>query len=161
MSRLVKNIANNIFVEFDKGSFDDWCVYLTRIPLPRYAPKDTEYFLFLSQMATLYGAEKIYNDFIRIYDQTHAEVDNATLQLITDITTTYPKHTLEMDVWLTVIYAGMVAEENKAHAVLKKRIKRLGVYQVLMEQRTPQFAASFSRGKKWKELDAIMRERGF
>ena len=30
----------------------------------------------------------------------------------------------------------MVAEEKKAHAVLKKRIKRLGMYQILFEDMT-------------------------
>ena len=66
-----------------------------------------------------------------------------------------------MDIWFTVIYAGMVAEENKAFAMLKKRIKRLGMHQVLVEGFDADYAAHFSRGKKWPELDSLMKQRGF
>jgi hypothetical protein len=55
----------------------------------------------------------------------------------------------------------MVAEENKEHAILKKRIKRLGLYQVLVENMEPEQAAIFSKGKKWTELDKLMKEKGF
>jgi hypothetical protein len=55
----------------------------------------------------------------------------------------------------------MIAEENKKNAILKKRIKRLGIYQVLIEGMKPEVAAVFSKGKKWRELDKTMLERGF
>jgi hypothetical protein len=66
-----------------------------------------------------------------------------------------------IDIWFTVIYAGMVAEENKKNAKLKKRIKRLGMFQVLIEKKSAEYAANFSKGKKWKELDTIMLSAGF
>ena len=66
-----------------------------------------------------------------------------------------------MEIWLNVLYAGMIAEENKKNAILKKRIKRLGMYQVLIEQMPPEQAAVFSKGKKWKELDQLMATKGF
>ena len=57
--------------------------------------------------------------------------------------------------------AGMIAEENKVNMILKKRIKRLGVYQVLMDNFPPSEAANFSKGKGWRELDSIMKAKGF
>jgi hypothetical protein len=66
-----------------------------------------------------------------------------------------------MEIWFNVLYAGMVAEENKEHALLKKRIKRLGMHQVLLENMEPEKAALFSKGKKWTELDKLMKEKGF
>ncbi len=43
-----------------------------------------------------------------------------------------------MEIWFNVLYAGMVAEENKENAVLKKRIKRLGMHQVLIDGLEPE-----------------------
>lgn len=63
--------------------------------------------------------------------------------------------------WFNVLYAGMIAEENKENTILKKRIKRLGVHQVLIDNVSPGETAVFSKGKKWKELDEIMRLKGF
>jgi hypothetical protein len=83
------------------------------------------------------------------------------LNNITTIADTYGSDAEEVDIWLTVIYAGMIAEENKQFAVLKKRVKRLGMHQVLLENMAPAVAANFSKGKKWRELDQIMRPKGF
>ena len=60
-----------------------------------------------------------------------------------------------------MIYLGMVAEENKAGAVLKKRIKRLGMYQILFDNMSAYEAANFSRGKKVAELDPLCSSKGF
>lgn len=55
----------------------------------------------------------------------------------------------------------MVAEERREHAVLKKRIKRLGMYQILFERMSAVEAATFSTGKKVAELSPLCSERGF
>jgi len=55
----------------------------------------------------------------------------------------------------------MIAEENKASAVLKKRIKRLGMYQVLIQNMDPNVAANYSKGKKFAELSPLMQSYGF
>ncbi len=88
-------------------------------------------------------------------------IDVNILNSITTIAGAYRNDAVEMDIWLTVIYGGMVAEEKKAKMILKKRIKRLGIHQVIIENMQPHIAANFSRGKKWRELDALVRERGF
>lgn len=48
-----------------------------------------------------------------------------------------------MEIWLNVLYAGMIAEENKENAVLGKRIKRLGMHQVLPDEMPPETASVF------------------
>lgn len=35
------------------------------------------------------------------------------------------------------------------------------MHQVLLENFDPELAANFSKGKKWKELDKLMKEKGF
>lgn len=157
--RLVKNLKNNRKVVFDQGKFDNWCVYVVEQNGIKRAPFDSEYFTDLKILNDKYGDNKVYQDFLRIYDLTGKPIDNKVLILIEAITVTYQEddqNTIEQ--WFTVIYAGMIAEENKANAILKKRIKHLGVHQTLIQGYTPQIAAKFSYGKKWRELDVIMKE---
>lgn len=161
MAVLIKNICNRTLIEFDKGAFDEWCIYLTRPNHKRYAPKDAEYFSWLQQKSHIYGAARIYNDFLKIYERTSKQMDTEVLAFISSIASGYGADAEEADVWFTVIYAGMVAEENKEKARLKKRIKRLGMHQLLLEGKEVAYAAHFSRGKSWNELDAYMKERGF
>lgn len=161
MPALIKNVRNRNVVEFDSGSFDSWCVYLTRPGQARYAPRDTEYFSRLRQLGNAHGHQRIYNDFVTYYTPTNRNIDANVLDLITRLADAYGNDAEEMDIWFSVIYAGMVAEENKAHAILKKRIKRLGMHQVLVEGLEANDAANFSRGRKWRELDALMKQKGF
>ena len=161
MPTFIKNVRNRNLIEFDSGTFDSWCVFLTRTGQARYAPRDTDYFSRLKQLGNTHGHQRIYHDFVTYYMPTNKNIDANVLALITQLTDAYGNDAEEMDIWFSVIYAGMVAEENKAHAILKKRIKRLGMHQVLVEGLDANYAAHFSRGKKWRELDAIMRERGF
>lgn len=161
MPTLIKIINNKIRIEFDTGSFDNWCVYLTKPGGVRFAPTDIEYFSWLKEQSVIFGAAKIYNDFISFYEQTTHEIESAVLDKISDISKDYYTVVEEMDTWLTVIYAGMIAEENKVNAILKKRIKRLGMHQLLLENFKPEEAANFSKNKKWQELDVYMKRKGF
>lgn len=161
MSRLIKKLRNNKLVIFDKGRIDFWCVYLVENNR-KYAPSDVTYFTDFLNISKLYPPGKVYQDFVSIYNVTTKSVDQQVLNLIDVITDTYQEvHQLLMEQWFTVIYAGMIAEENKENAVLKKRIKRLGMYQVLVLGIIPPVAAKFSIGKKAGELRSIMQSYGF
>ncbi len=162
MERLIKNLANNYKIVFDSGRFDNWCVYIVEADGNRNAPFDNQYFSDLLNLSKKYIGDKVYKDFVKIYEQTTSNIDNEVTKLIDNISLTYDvEDRILIEKWFTVIYAGMIAEENKEQAVLKKRIKRLGMHQVLIDKIEPQIAANFSRGKKWRELDAIMRQKGF
>jgi hypothetical protein len=151
MPVLIHKIGNGNIVEFDTGKFDGWCVYLKRPHQERYAPKDTEYFGMMANLGKKYGFLKVYDDFVSIYHATHKQLDNDVLKLISDLSKAYKEDTEETEIWFTILYAGMIAEENKEHAILGKKIKRLGMYQVLIEKMSPLEAAVFSKGKKWKD----------
>jgi hypothetical protein len=158
MSKLVKQLASNKQVIFDYGSFDNWCVYIVD-KQNSYAPTDIEYFTALQLLARRYPQSKIYNDFIKIYNLTTTQVEAKVVDLIDSIVSTYKWNDAAIiEQWLTVLYAAMIAEENKKKAILKKRIKRLGLYQLFFKNYTPLEAANFSKGKNWKELDAIMKK---
>jgi hypothetical protein len=160
--RLIKILKNNRRVVFDQGSFDNWCVYIVEENGDKKAPFDVEYFNDLKIISHKYDNNKVYNDFIKIYNLTDKNLKQQVLDLINSIVESYENEDkILIEQWFTVIYAGMIAEENKEFAILKKRIKRLGMYQVLILNYKPYVAANFSKGKKWRELDAIMKSLGF
>ncbi|MGM0504697.1 MAG: DUF7004 family protein [Bacteroidota bacterium] len=161
MATLIKEISDGSVIEFDSGSFDDWCVYLQRNGETKYPPTDVQYFTELKKIGEKHTNKKIYDDFVKIYNATNSKINNGLLQKITEIASDYGEDKIIMDIWFTVIYAGMVAEENKKYAILKKRVKRLGMHQILIEDQTPGFAANYSKGKKWRELDVVMKKYGF
>jgi hypothetical protein len=162
MPRLIKKLKNNRSVVFDSGKFDDWCVYVEESNGIRKAPFDETYFTDLVQIAQKYKENKVYQDFVCIYENTTSTINQITLTLIDEIVSTYNiEDNVLIEQWFTVIYAGMIAEENKKNAILKKRIKRLGMHQVLIMGMPANQAASFSKGKNWRDLNEIMINLGF
>lgn len=148
-------------IEFDKGNFDEWCVFVTRPNGERFAPTDVQYFTRLKKLGKKHGTQKIYEDFVVIYNRTGKEPDADVFKMIFLLSRYYPSDSREMEIWFNVLYAGMIAEENKRHAILKKRIKRLGMHQVLIDGIEPEVAATFSKGIKWEQLDRLMKAKGF
>lgn len=162
MERLVSILSNNGKVIFDTGRFDNWCVYVVEPDGNKYAPRDQHYFSDLSNLAKKHSPQKVYTDFLSFYERTGKIVEPEVLLLIRAIAATYSQEDRAIiEQWFTVIYAGMIAEENKTNAILKKRIKRLGMYQVLIEGKSATEAAAFSLGRKWQDLDLLMRYYGF
>jgi hypothetical protein len=162
MRRLIKNLVNNKQIVFDEGRFDNWYVYIIESFGFKTAPSVVTYFSELKEIAKHYPQSKVYHDFVLIYNLTTKEIDPAVLKMIDERVSTYKEsHQETIKKWFTVIYAGMITEENKQHAVLKKRIKRLGMHHVLILGMDPSHAAEFSYGKKWKDLDAVMKPYGF
>ena len=162
MPTLVKTLRNNRKVIFDTGNFDNWCVYVVEADGSKKAPFDTTYFSDLLTISDQYSNNKVYRDFVAIYDLVTRDIDKNVLDLIDKMAKTYhPNHQIKVEQWLTVLYAGMIAEENKENAKLKKRIKRLAMLQVFILGISPNDAASFSKGKKWRDPDTIMKVHGF
>ena len=145
---------------FDKGVFDEWCVYIKESD-KSFAPTDEAYFTRLQELASTHTAHQIYSDFVKIYDITFTEISDTAIELIAELAEKYGQDAKEIRKWFTVIYAGMVAEENKARKILGKRIKRLGIYQILIQGRSVKNAVSYSKGKNWRYLDEIMQLHGF
>jgi len=158
---LIQTFSNGSILTFDYGAFDAWCVYLQNPNQPKYAPTDLQYFRRLQQLGQIHGCKKIYEDFVKFYTITSKKIDHQVLDLISKLSVTYGNDALEIEILFTIIYAGMIAEENKEFAILKKRIKRLGMHQTLIDKESPEFASNFSRGKKWRELDLLCKTKGF
>ena len=162
MERLIKKISKDLSIVFDNGKFDQWCVYIKDNNVKK-PPLDSEYFDFFIELGKKYSNEKVYEDFIKIYNLVSNRVEKKVTDLIVDLAKKNYKKDISKDVAinLTVLYAGMVAERNKSFTVLKERIKRLGMYQILVLNHSSENAANFSKGKKAKDLDVLCKEYGF
>ena len=157
---VIKKFSDGSVLEYDSGRFDDWCVYLTRPNATRHAPLDINYFTRLQQLALVHSSNKIYNDFVNIYDNTNGQIDENVLNDIGTLSQEYNNDALEIEI-ITIVYMGMVAEENKKYTKLGKRIKRLGIHQILIENMNPRIASNFSRGMRWRDIAQECFNRGF
>lgn len=158
---IVKQFDDGSYLEYASGKFDAWCVYMVN-PAKKFRapPLDTQYFTFLQNQADTFG-DKVYADFVSIYDATGKEVEQSVLSLIEQIAATYGDKAVEFSKIYTILYMAMIAEERKAFTRLGKRIKRLGVHKLLIEKVNVNEAANFMRGMGWRQIDAMCKERGF
>lgn len=149
-------------IYFARGNFDDWCVY-RRAPGERARPpRDADYFAELLRLGERYGRGRVYAYFRAVYDLT----DNTRRWSVFKLVGEQGSSLGEADglpyakVMVTLYYA-MVAEENREPArryPLKKKVKKIGVFQVLIEGLSPSEAASFSRGTPARVLLELLRE---
>lgn len=154
-------INNDIKIIYSKGRIDNWCVYIHEGD-SRTAPKDTAYFRYLERLAEKIGNEIVYNEFCEIYSKVTKTPDHSIAEMIRQIISHHPEELqLESMKWYSVLYMAMVSEENYKYTKLGKRLKRLGVYQFLIEGKTVEYAANWSRGKGWREIAAECEKNGF
>lgn len=158
---MLKTFKDGSWLEFGKGKFDDWCIYYHKPDGSTSFPLDSQYFQCLQNIGRDYKYNNVYADFLTIYNRTTKDIDDNVFQLIRLLSVNYGKWTLVYDVIMSIIYMGMVAEENKEHSVLGKRIKRLGIYLTLIKREDVMHSANFMRGMKWRELDEICKGYGF
>ena len=153
------------FLKFGHGNFDDWCVFLTRktdnINVEDFKPRDWQYFKKLQHYASIYGDDLLYKDFVAIYDATSKNISSDVFDKIKCLSKKYVGNELNISIIFSILYMGMIAEENKKGTHLGKRIKRLGMHQILKENVNYKEAANFSRNKRWQYLDKICKNKGF
>jgi hypothetical protein len=157
----LKTFPDGSLLEFGKGKFDNWCLFLSKDQMT-FTPSDKIYFKAIIKLAGIYGADRIYKDFVKIYDNTTNKIDPHILNTMIDkISREYGKDSTEINVLFSVLYAGMVAEENKVNTILGRKLKRLGLYQCLFEGMQPELAANFSKGKRYMEIERECIARDF
>lgn len=161
MGKRIQTFLDGSYLEYDWGSFDDWCVYMVEPNQSRKPPLDTDYFSDLIKLSNIYGKDSIYKAFVIIYDNTGKEVSERGLEVARLASLHFEKDQLKCHKIFTILYMAMIAEENKRFTKLGKRIKRLGLYKLLFENASVQEAANFMRGMGWKEIDKLCLERGF
>jgi|BioPla2DNA2_1021312.scaffolds.fasta_scaffold70797_1 hypothetical protein len=161
MGRLIKRFSDGSYLEYDRGSFDDWCVYMVEPNGSRRPPLDRDYFSDIKELSNRYGRDALYQAYVFVYENTGKEVCDSGLEAAEKASESFVEEQLWLHKILTILYMAMIAEENKRFTKLGKRIKRLGIYKLLYEDASVYEAANFMRGMGWREIDALCRERGF
>lgn len=161
MDRLIKDYNDGSKLIFSQGHFDKWCVVYSKKDAPDEWVRDIDYFENLRKFAAEDGAEKVYQDFLDIYNHTGKDVEQDVLSKIDGIAKTYTSDELEVNKTFVMIYGGMIAEENKENTKLGKRIKRLGIHKLIKENVSVEEAANFMRGLVWRDIDKMCSDRGF
>lgn len=158
MNKVYTETGYKIF--FAKGNFDSWCVYVKYLPSKSdlWVPLDREYFLWIRNLANKYGYDEVYNDFKRVYEDVDEDFNpERCLFVCMEIDKNYQEDT---SYWWIIFYMTMVAECKKKNTKLKKRIKNLGVYNILFDKWDIDYVTTYMRNKGWRELDILMKERG-
>jgi hypothetical protein len=161
--RLFADLPTGYRISFGPGKFDEWLIYFVSHSNVTYFPKDVEYFSTLDSVGQVYGHMNLYRDFLTLYNWIGTEevAKPEVIEWICAMAGGYGKYRNRIINVFAILYAGMVAEEEKEHKVLGKKIKRLGIYQVLIDREQPAFAAHFSRGMKAAQLKVECEKRGF
>ncbi|MBX7459837.1 DUF7004 family protein [Qipengyuania huizhouensis] len=157
----MKTFADGRKIDFGRGSFDDWCVFVIEKDGNRRAPLDSDYFAVVADVCNRHGSEELWRIYERIYERTNRQVEDDVLSGITVVSERFGDDAVAIDIALTCIYLGMIAEENKRNTKLGKRIKRLAMHQLVHEGLEVSKVVNFSKGMKAHEIDALCRERGF
>jgi hypothetical protein len=161
MGELIAKFSDGSYLEFSRGRFDAYCVFEVTPDGKRVPPRDTDYFNTLIRCGEVLSKRQVYDDFVVVYELTSNVLDAQVIKTISDLAERYSSAQLDFSKAMTMVYAGMIAENNKAFTKLGKRIKRLGLFMLLNEDGAVEFSANFMRGKGWQEIDRMCRERGF
>jgi hypothetical protein len=158
-TRPVAHLCDGSKAVFSQGKFDTWCIYYVGNNVAD-AIKDVDVFTLLQKYTDCSQRFLLYKDFLYIFDKVTNVLNYDVVEEVKGVAKKYPNSS-EVEFIFTFLYAGMVAEENKDKAMLKKYIKRSGVHQVLIERMPAAIATHYSRGKNWRELKLECKARGF
>ena len=145
-------------VNIATGRFDKWCYYLTYNKKKKTIPLDKDYFQWILYLSKKYGVDQVYSDFLIVYEAADEIFDeDECYSICSEVDKHYEEDTTH---WWVIYYMTMVAECKKKNAILKKRIKHLGVYNILFDGYDVDYVTKYMRGKGWRYLDKLMKERG-
>lgn len=161
MSRRIRDFSDGTYIEFSTGGFDSWLVSIFAPDGRKASPKDEDYFNALVSLAKIKTNKEVYDDFIIVYDLAGDDVNANDFITIDSISNSYGTKSLYASKVFSILYATMIAENNRKNAKLKKRIKRLGVHMLLIENVSPHNAAIYSYEKHIPELSKDCENRGF
>jgi hypothetical protein len=160
-TRPIRTFANGDSLEYDTGVFDNWCTYLCNPDGTRNPPRDAEYFSTLAELGKMYGSQRVYSDVKKIFVLTGKEINEKVFDYISLVSKEYSDDSPNVEILFTILYAAFISEENKANTKLGKRIKFLGIHQILIEGMNPEIAANFSKGMAWRDIAKLCDERRF
>ena len=161
MGTKIIEFEDKSFLEYNRGKFDQFCLYVVNPDGSRTPPKDKDYFSELLELSQKYGKDKVYKDYVKVYEHTQKEIDISYFKELETLSKDYQQDSLSVYKLFSIFYLTMISEENRRGTKLGKRIKRLGVHYLLIEDQPLHYSINFMRGMGWREIDELCKERGF
>jgi hypothetical protein len=141
------------YLAFDQGNFDNFRVsFYTREDKYINSPTDVELLTFLK---SLNDDELTWKRVTFLAKYIHEKTNITELNFLERITN------LQEQKYYYYLAAAMIAEERKDFAILKKRVKLLGIHQVIIQDMQPREAANWSKGKRWRDIEKECIKHGF
>ena len=145
---------------FGRGRFDDYCVFCSKPNNKYWFALDKEYLGWIKRLGRRYGVDNVYEDFLQVYDLVDSDYEGK-FRIVEDLIWDLDKHyNGNTERWWAVFYMTMVAECCRENTILNKRIKHLGVYNVLFDDMGAGYTSQYMKKMQWWELDDLMIERG-
>ena len=160
MFRKINQFRNGGTIEFDPDSDGSPGLLITRPDGQQIVPNNLQCLSRLKKLGKIHGANCIYDDYVVIYNRSGIDIDPDVFQIISLLGNHYGADALELEVWFNMLYTSMVAEEKK-NGGAGKRMKRLWMHHVLIDDLEPAVAINFSKGILWHNLDRLMKAKGF
>lgn len=161
MLREIKRLRNGTVFSYGMGSYDEWCVYESNPEVRAKRVGDYDYFKKIRELGEIYGRAEVFEDFYDVYENTGADVNNKTLSYISRFCEKYHDDYDKAEYAFCLLYMSMVSEMNKEYSRLGKRVKGLGIHQLLFQKMKIHDIANFTKGKKWFEVAAACEQYGF
>lgn len=161
MSQIINRFRNGGTIEFDADPEGHISVLITRADGCRYACNLLQCLMHLKKLGKIHGCRVIYDDFVVIYNRTGNTVNPDVLKIIGLLSNHYKADAIEAEVWFNLLYASMVADESTGSDSSKKRLMRLSMHHVLLDDVSAEVAVNFSKGIPWPSLDRLMKAKGF
>lgn len=160
LDSLITAFDDSTYLCFTRGAFDDWRVtFLNSEGKQVYSPKDTAFFdYFLSLIKYGNTGQEIFNIIKRMSKRISKNMEIDFDHLRKDIHKCAEElhipeeEELKFEKAMMSVLAAMLSEEKKAFTKLGKKLKLLGLHQVLIGKMEPKIAANWSRGKSWQEI---------
>lgn len=159
--RVIKIFSNGQSLVSDSGRFDSWCMFIQNSDGTRKPPRDADIFFNLVELGKNFGTQKVYMDIKEIFDLTRKQIDLSLLNHIYLLSQSYGESQVKVEILYSTLYVMFIAEENKDGTKLGKRIKLLGIHQILKENIDPETAANFTVRMPWKNISKLCEGRGF
>ncbi len=160
MDNNTTNLTTVQNLEFEHSNKYKWFVYFDQAISDRKHSSYVEHVETLQNFAAKYSPERIYRDFVKIYDATESSVNPDTLDLIALTSEAYADDAADINYLFTIIYFAMLSEQHRKDTKLGKRIKRFAVYQALFDKVEVEEVTYFPP-RKWWLIDAQCIQRGF
>jgi len=157
---LIIAFNDKTYLCYTRGAFDSWRVtFLDSEGKQTSSPKDTAFFDYFISL-TQYGntRERIFKEIkslsrhISHNSPTELEYLRDEVLMVGELLSIPKEEILKFEKATMSLLAAMLSEEKKAFTKLGKKLKLLGLHQVLIGGMEPKVAANWSRGKPWVEI---------